>query len=221
MVILPTTSPRGREPPKDGTQKGRGGRSKKIRSLPIPGAGQPRLWRLQVLRFWIDYQPRFPSAFPAKPGLTRADPPSTARSPGRKAQIGFASGSRERYGWVGRGFAFIPRSHNRADAEAGGKIMVLRADEPSEGALRKREWRARRRASWRQRCACCGVVFVPARSDARYCGAACAQRAYRRRKSGGDAPSRPTAAWRASGPAGPSGGTGPRPEAARSPLRAV
>lgn len=54
-------------------------------------------------------------------------------------------------------------------------------------ACRKREWRARRRARRRQVCANCGEAFVPARSDARFCGAACRQCAYRARKAASSA----------------------------------
>lgn len=39
--------------------------------------------------------------------------------------------------------------------------------------------RARRRAEQARPCDCCGVTFIPRRSDARYCGATCRQRAHR------------------------------------------
>jgi hypothetical protein len=97
--------------------------------------------------------------------------------------------------------------------------MVLRVDDPSESALRRREWRARRRAAWRQRCACCGAIFVPARSDARYCGAACNQKTYRRRKAAGEAPSPAHAApWLALAPSRPPN-PAPTPLAAPEPTR--
>jgi hypothetical protein len=38
------------------------------------------------------------------------------------------------------------------------------------------------------RCGSCGEGFTPARPDARYCSAACKQRAYRRRRNGDDRP---------------------------------
>jgi hypothetical protein len=47
---------------------------------------------------------------------------------------------------------------------------------------RLREWRARRRRSRRASCADCGQVFVPRRSDTRYCGLSCKERAHRRRR---------------------------------------
>jgi hypothetical protein len=47
----------------------------------------------------------------------------------------------------------------------------------------KRQWRARRRRERRQVCAGCRLDFVPSRSDARFCGAACKQTTYRQRKA--------------------------------------
>jgi hypothetical protein len=69
--------------------------------------------------------------------------------------------------------------------------MVLEADEAtSVGAVRQREWRRRRRANRRQRCGCCDAIFTPARSDQAFCGSACRQRGYRRRKASGATASR-------------------------------
>jgi hypothetical protein len=84
----------------------------------------------------------------------------------------------------------------------------------TKSAYRQREWRARRRASRRQSCACCAQVFVPGRADAAFCCLACAQRAYRRRKpTGVEGPRRaPEPPWRVSAPLGP-GNTGTTPEA--------
>ena len=50
-------------------------------------------------------------------------------------------------------------------------------------ACAQRERRALRRRERRQFCAGCGATFVPARRDARYCGNACRQRAYRVKKA--------------------------------------
>jgi hypothetical protein len=47
-----------------------------------------------------------------------------------------------------------------------------------------RAYNARRRKSAPTSCAGCGETFTPKRSDARYCSAACKQRAYRRRNGG-------------------------------------
>ena len=71
----------------------------------------------------------------------------------------------------------------------------------SVGALRQREWRARRRANRRQRCGFCQEIFTPSRADQAFCGSRCRQRGYRRRKASGEmASSRPREApWRASG----------------------
>jgi hypothetical protein len=82
-------------------------------------------------------------------------------------------------------------------------------------AVRKREWRARRRANRRQRCGCCEAIFTPARADQAFCSSACRQRGYRRRKaSGEEASRRPTEApWRTSAPLRPAN-TPVRPEAA-------
>jgi hypothetical protein len=64
--------------------------------------------------------------------------------------------------------------------------------EATGNAIWKRAWRARRRRQLRQSCAHCHGVFKPNRIDQRYCGAACRQKAYRRRKAGGEpAPARP------------------------------
>lgn len=53
----------------------------------------------------------------------------------------------------------------------------------TKSACRQRERRARRRRERRQVCAGCGVSFVPSRADARFCGVACRQYAYRQRKA--------------------------------------
>lgn len=45
----------------------------------------------------------------------------------------------------------------------------------------RRELRARRREARLAACECCAQYFKPARADARYCGNACRQRAYRQR----------------------------------------
>jgi hypothetical protein len=42
-------------------------------------------------------------------------------------------------------------------------------------AFRQREWRRRRRESWRQYCASCESIFVPSRRDAIFCSAAAPQ----------------------------------------------
>jgi hypothetical protein len=83
-------------------------------------------------------------------------------------------------------------------------------------AVRKREWRARRRASRRQLCVCCGRLFIPARSDAAFCCAGCRQLTYRRRRVGAvDASARPTIApWRVPEPFRPPN-TQTKPEAAQ------
>jgi hypothetical protein len=47
----------------------------------------------------------------------------------------------------------------------------------------KRERRARRRRERQAFCAMCYGTFGPRRSDAKFCGNACRQRAYRRRKA--------------------------------------
>jgi hypothetical protein len=47
-----------------------------------------------------------------------------------------------------------------------------------------REYRARRRREMRQRCLACEETFVPTRRDARYCGDACRQHAFRERQAG-------------------------------------
>jgi hypothetical protein len=78
-------------------------------------------------------------------------------------------------------------------------IMALEADEvTSVAALRQREWRARRRRQLRQFCAHCSGIFTPIRRDQAFCGSACRQKGYRRRKaSGEEASSRPREApWR-------------------------
>ena len=69
-------------------------------------------------------------------------------------------------------------------------------------AVRKREWRARRRRELRQVCAACDAIFNPRRADAKFCGAACRQKGHRRRKAGGEmATTRLTGApWRVSAP---------------------
>jgi hypothetical protein len=71
-----------------------------------------------------------------------------------------------------------------ASPNAGGCPMT------TASAFRQREWRRRRRESWRQYCASCESVFVPGRRDAVFCSAACAQRDYRRRKASGETASR-------------------------------
>jgi hypothetical protein len=75
----------------------------------------------------------------------------------------------------------------------------------SAGALRRREWRARRRASRRQECACCGRLFVPSRADAAFCCPGCRQLAYRRRRVAGvEASQRPrNGPWRVCSAPGP------------------
>jgi hypothetical protein len=72
-------------------------------------------------------------------------------------------------------------------------------------AVRKREWRARRRANRRQRCGCCDAIFTPARCDQAFCSAACRQRGFRRRRKAGEpASSRATAPpWQVFSPPGP------------------
>jgi hypothetical protein len=45
----------------------------------------------------------------------------------------------------------------------------------------RRANRRRRQPRMRTRCAVCGTSFTPKRTDARYCGSACRQRAYRQR----------------------------------------
>lgn len=96
--------------------------------------------------------------------------------------------------------------------------MVLRAENPSESALRRREGRARLRAGWRQRCCVCEQVFVPGRADRVFCGAACRQKDYRQRMAAGaDAPPRPKfARWQALGVSRPPKAV-PRPVAAPEP----
>jgi predicted RNA-binding Zn-ribbon protein involved in translation (DUF1610 family) len=85
----------------------------------------------------------------------------------------------------------------------------------TESARWQREWRRRRRASWRQVCASCGDVFVPSRRDAIFCCPACAQRDYRRRKASGEPASRRATSepWRVFEAAEPSN-TGPTAAAA-------
>jgi|ERR1700684_3259171 hypothetical protein len=72
-------------------------------------------------------------------------------------------------------------------------------------ALRKREWRARRRANRRQKCGCCQEIFTPSRADQAFCGPACKQRGFRRRRKAGEpASSRPrNAPWLAPEPVRP------------------
>jgi hypothetical protein len=124
-----------------------------------------------------------------------------------------------RYGCAIKGFCRISRTRNGRAPN-----MVLEADEAtSVGAIRQREWRARRRANRRQRCGCCEAIFTPARSDQAFCSSACRQRGYRRRKASGEmASSRPPAPpWRVSAVAWPPRrppGRGPRP--LPGPLRA-
>jgi hypothetical protein len=90
--------------------------------------------------------------------------------------------------------------------------------ETTESARRQREWRARRRASWRQRCASCGGIFNPARRDAIYCSDACVQAAYRDRKAGAESPRWPrNGPWLASASSGPPSPVKPL-EAAQRPI---
>jgi hypothetical protein len=80
----------------------------------------------------------------------------------------------------------LPHSNGQNPVKSGRigrKMMILRSINPSEHALEQREWRARRRASLRQRCECCGKTFVPSRVSAVYCGQRCNKRAYERRKA--------------------------------------
>jgi hypothetical protein len=86
-------------------------------------------------------------------------------------------------------------------------------------AVRKREWRARRRRELRQVCAACEAIFNPRRADAKFCGAACRQKGHRRRKAGGEmAPTRLTGTpWRVSAPVRPPI-TRIKPEAAQRPV---
>jgi hypothetical protein len=121
--------------------------------------------------------------------------------------------SRQRYGNAIQGFCPILRSHNG---------RALNMDEStSVGAMRQREWRARRRANLRQRCGCCAAVFTPSRTDQAFCSSACRQKGYRRRKASGEKPlGRPaTAPWRAAMPFRPTNPAKPREAAPRSILR--
>ncbi len=103
--------------------------------------------------------PRDPLLYPSRPHITTCAVCGVAagtQPDGRRVRIyGAAGGLRKR--WVGYCWACATDAENE----------------------HQRDLRRERRAN--MTCECCGVTFTPARSDARFCSAACRQGAYRRR----------------------------------------